>query len=257
MLIQAGEPLGFNHFARELPISRATVARILRVLLQRGWIEKDPSSGRYRLGEPLGAVTSRPATVDILRDSSRHILQSLTEQTGNTSLVVHWDGRRMVCVDKEVRVESVVMQNVGAIFSDLSHAPWGWIIYAELSPEEKAYARKEFEYSGFMDSLLEKELTVFREYGFVYDDQNIYSSLRRLGTPIRNDKGEIVGGIGIGGTPFSFKSEQVYKYGHILVEHASRLSWLMSRKPPERRSTSSRISKAAKGDINESNHGDV
>jgi DNA-binding IclR family transcriptional regulator len=233
MLIDADQPLGFNHFARELPISRATVARVLRVLQLRGWIRKNPSTGKYYPGAPLGGKESGPGVADVLRASSRHILKSLTEQTGNTSLVVYWDRRRMICVDKEVRVESVVMQNVGAIFSDLSHAPWGWIIYGELNPEEKAHARKEFEYSEFLDARLEEEMKSFRKNGFVYDDQNIYSSLRRLGAPIRDGNGEIIGGIGIGGTPFSMKSEQVYQYGRALVEHADRLSWLMGRNPPE------------------------
>ncbi len=241
MLIHAGEPLGFNHFDRELPISRATVARVLRVLLQRGWIEKDPSSGRYRLGEPLGPVMSRPATIDTLRASSRHILQSLTEQTGNTSLVVYWDGRRMICVDKEVRIESVVMQDIGAIFSDLSHAPWGWIIYDALRPEEKAFARKEFMYARFLDARLEEELKVFREFGYIYDDQNIYPSLRRLGAPVHNGDGEIIGGIGIGGTPFSMKSAQVPQFGRVLAEHANRLSWLMGRESFDSKGPSNKI----------------
>ena len=233
MLIHADEPLGFNHFARELSVSRATVARVLRVLQQRGWIEKDPSSGKYCPRGPLNATMGPPTVFDTLRVSSRHILQSLTEQTGNTSLVVHWDGRRMICVDKEVRMESVMMQNIGAVFTDLSHAPWGWIIYAALAPEEKVFARKEFLYARFVDEHLGEELTKFHNLGFVFDDQNIYPSLRRLGAPIRNGEGEIIGGIGIGGTPFSMESGLVPQFGRALVEHANRLSWLMGRTPSD------------------------
>ena len=227
LIAKAGEPVGFNAIDAQLPVSRASTARFLKVLQNRGWIAKEESSGKYRLDSRACGLIREANLPEVMRDHSTHILPSLIREAQNTCLLIHWDGSRMRCLNKETHIGSVSMQPIGNETRDLSHAPWGWTFYENLDKAAKVEARKHFGYRKVFRDKYDVWIEHYHRHGFTYDDQFIYKHLRRLGTPVFDNSGRIVGALGMGGSPLTIKNGQVKQMGEMLREHARQLSHLL------------------------------
>lgn len=80
----AGGDVGVTELAHQLGVTKATVFRHLKTLLDRGYIAKTASTSRYRLGiksHLLGRMAS--ASIDLLA-ASEHAVQELRDKTGET-----------------------------------------------------------------------------------------------------------------------------------------------------------------------------
>ncbi len=229
-LAEAGGPLGFSQLVESVSVSRTSAVRLLKVLQGRQWIVKNADSGKYCVGPRFCALCGRGSVMELLRDHSAPILRSLVEKTRNTCLAVYWDGRQMQCVQKEIHMRSVPMQDLGAVYADLSHAPWGWIIYESLDQNEKRRAALLFADKQLFFERYEAWMAAYRREGYAYDDQTVCKPLRRLGAPVYDRSGVIVGGVGLGGNPLTIRNGDVKAYGRLLAEHARRLSMLLGRR---------------------------
>lgn len=92
--------LGVTDIAGRVGLHKSTVSRILATLEQEHLVERDPQSRRYRLG--LGLITlAGPLLAELdERRVAYPVLQELTEQTGETSALVVWNGSETVCVEQ-------------------------------------------------------------------------------------------------------------------------------------------------------------
>lgn len=95
------EPLqGVTEIAGRVGLHKSTVSRLLATLEQENLVERDPQSRRFRLGLGLISVTG-PLLADLdERRAAYPLLQELTEQTGETSALMLWDGTGTVCVEQ-------------------------------------------------------------------------------------------------------------------------------------------------------------
>ncbi len=227
LIANAGQPVGFNAIDSQLAVSRASTARFLKVLHNRGWVVKDEQSGKYRLGPQAAGLMRTASLPEIMRDHSTRILQPLMYEAGNSCLLVHWDGRRMRCLNKETHTGSVPLQSIGNQTLDLSHAPWGWIFYETLDKPAQAEARRHFEFREVFREKYESWMAFYHKHGYTYDDQCIYIPIRRLGTPIFDSAGRTVGALGLGGNPLTLKNGLVKRTGEMLKEYARKLSRLL------------------------------
>ncbi|MGK7221580.1 IclR family transcriptional regulator [Kocuria flava] len=92
--------LGVTEIAAQVGLHKSTVSRILSVLEQEELVERDPQSRRFRLGLGLISVTG-PLLADLdERRVAYPVLQSLAEQTGETSTLMLWNGAESVCVEQ-------------------------------------------------------------------------------------------------------------------------------------------------------------
>lgn len=95
------EPLlGVTEIANRVGLHKSTVSRILATLEQENLVERDPQTRRFRLG--LGLITmTGPLLADLdERRVAYPVLQELTEQTGETSALMVWNGDEAVCVEQ-------------------------------------------------------------------------------------------------------------------------------------------------------------
>jgi IclR family transcriptional regulator, acetate operon repressor len=95
------EPLmGVTEIAARVGLHKSTVSRILATLEQENLVERDPQTRRFRLG--LGLITmTGPLLADLdERRVAYPVLQELTEQTGETSALMVWNGSETVCLEQ-------------------------------------------------------------------------------------------------------------------------------------------------------------
>ena len=227
MLAASIEPVGFNAIAASLDVSRASVVRFLKVMKQRGYIEVDRNSGRYCLGRRVASLMPQVAMKELLAHESEAVLGSVVEDTGNSALVIYWDGYQMVCLNKKMHEASIPMQEVGTRCVDLDRYPWGWIIYSTLTGHEQLKAQDRMGDKRFFLDHYKEWIARFEKDGYCYDDQNIWRGVRRIAVPVYDQGGEIVGYLGMGANPLSLPAGKVARYSKVMKDHAHRLSSLI------------------------------
>ncbi|WP_424348294.1 IclR family transcriptional regulator [Kocuria sp. CH-021] len=97
----ADEPtLGVTEIAARVGLHKSTVSRLLVTLEQEDVVERDPQTRRYRLGLGLISVAG-PLLAELdERRVAYPVLLELTEQTGETSALLVWNGDQAVCVEQ-------------------------------------------------------------------------------------------------------------------------------------------------------------
>ncbi|ELT45656.1 IclR family transcriptional regulator [Arthrobacter nitrophenolicus] len=97
----ADEPLlGVTEIANRVGMHKSSVSRILATLEQENLVERDPETRRFRLGLGLIAVAGPLLAEMEERRVAYPVLRRLTEQTGETSALMLWNGDEAICVEQ-------------------------------------------------------------------------------------------------------------------------------------------------------------
>lgn len=120
--------------AARCEINRATAWRLLGTLEARGLVERDPTTNRYRIGLAMIRM-SAAAGYDGLVRRTRHILERVSEQTGETAALAV-AGQHGVTYVGEVAPSSVMAVNWVAREVPLHATSTGKAFLAWLPPEE-------------------------------------------------------------------------------------------------------------------------
>ena len=83
-----------------LGVDRSTGWRLARSLEQVGWLYRDPTTGRYRLGMPLFELGTRVLDTIDVRDEARRVMTELVASTGESVDLAIRDGDSVVFIDK-------------------------------------------------------------------------------------------------------------------------------------------------------------
>lgn len=92
--------LGVTEIATQVGLHKSTVSRILAGLSAAGYVERDESTGRFRLG--LGVIgLSGPLLAELdVRRVAHPSLERLTDLTEETSALAVWNGDEAVVVEQ-------------------------------------------------------------------------------------------------------------------------------------------------------------
>src|SRR6185312_12753811 len=84
-LLAAEGPLGTNEIARRLETTASTVSRQLGTLVESGYAEHEPETGRYRPGIRLVHIANLVLLKLDVRAVARPQLEALVDDTGETA----------------------------------------------------------------------------------------------------------------------------------------------------------------------------
>jgi DNA-binding IclR family transcriptional regulator len=95
------EPLiGVNEIARRVGLHKSTVSRIIATLEEATLVEREPSSGRFRVGVGVIALAGPLlANLDVRR-VARPFLEELTAATGETTALTVWSENEAIGVEQ-------------------------------------------------------------------------------------------------------------------------------------------------------------
>lgn len=92
--------LGVTEISERVGLHKSTVSRMLQGFAEAGYVQRDETTGRYRLGLGLlGLAAPLLADLDVRRAALPH-LEHLTEVTGETSGLSLWNGTEAVVVEQ-------------------------------------------------------------------------------------------------------------------------------------------------------------
>ena len=94
-------PLRLTDIASGSGVNKATALRLLEEMVEEGFVQRDPATKRYALGDEAITLGLAMQGRDHIRDRARPALLRLAELCGDTVLLSTRSGCEAVCIDRE------------------------------------------------------------------------------------------------------------------------------------------------------------
>ncbi|MDI3313843.1 MAG: IclR family transcriptional regulator [Mycobacterium sp.] len=187
------EELGVSDLSRRLGVAKSTVHRLLTTLCSRGFAERNPETGRYRLGLHLYELGTLVISRYRLRSTAMPLLHELQERSGCTVHLAVADGADVIQLE---RLESVRCTPLFAAIARRQpvHSTACGKAIAAFDPS-CATARMHAGFPELTPSTIrtvgdfERELALTRRRGFAVNRDETLAGLTSVGVPVRDHSG--------------------------------------------------------------------
>jgi DNA-binding IclR family transcriptional regulator len=223
---------GVTEVARELDIHKSTAYRLLTTLRDRGLVEQDAATEKYRLGFGLVLLARAVrADLDILR-CARPVCEDLSEHTRETVTIAVLEGDDAVVIHQSISRASALGVDwtgrhtplhataAGKIF--LAYMPEGQLLRILEGPLER------FTENTIVDPASLKDHTgKVRDEGYGYTVEELETGLNAVGAPIRRADGAVVGAASVSGPAFRLPPDALLEIGELSKRAATEISWCL------------------------------
>ncbi|MDZ4089589.1 MAG: IclR family transcriptional regulator [Arthrobacter sp.] len=233
----ADEPLlGVTEIANRVGLHKSTVSRILSTFEQEHLVERDPETRRFRLGLGLIAVAG-PLLAELEeRRVAYPVLRELTEQTGETSALMVWNGTESMCVEQIASHQQIKHTTpLGARYQDAMSASVQVFLSAEPAERVRALLRSgTITYPGLDDASLDGYQIKLgdvarRGWAINYGE----SSIDEVGVaaPVYDHRGDIVAAVLIPAPRFRVSRERLQSLGEACAAAARLVTTRLGGRP--------------------------
>jgi IclR family acetate operon transcriptional repressor len=197
-LADSDRPLGVSELSRRIGVNASTASRLLATLEQTGYVERT-SSGPYRLGLKLVALSEHVLAGIDLRERARPWLQWLVDETGETATLSVPGPSEAVTIDFVPSPRSVAsMARLGR--PSVPHATAAgkvMLAFADAHPSPPLTAYTEHTITDV--NVLEAELDRVRKTGVARAAAEREPDLAALAVPVLGREGQLVAILGLQG----------------------------------------------------------
>jgi DNA-binding IclR family transcriptional regulator len=223
----AGE-LGVSELGRRLGVHRATASRLVSTLAERGLVERNAMTDKYRLGFGLvhlaGAAIAR---MDLVQQA-RPILEDLAVRTGETVNLAVLSGDGVMHVDQVTSrsVVSVSWVGRGTPYHCTSN---GKVLVAFLDPEERERLvlrplERLTQNTIVEPDRLRAELKEVRARGYARTVEELEEGLSAVAAPVRQADGAVVAAVSISGPSFRMRPAELPRIAELAIDAANAIS---------------------------------
>ncbi len=218
-----------------LHLPKSTLHRFLVGLENHGILRRDDGDKKWRLGYHLLAWGSAAGASTSLREVARPYLPELVAQCGETALLTIYQNHEVVCIDMYETSHPIrMMTRIGT--QRAAHAGASSKVLVAFLPEEEVQAivadkgLPRLCKNTITDyETLKVELARIRERGYADSLEETDPGAWGVATPIRDWRGQVVGGIGIAGPTTRYKSEKVEEFAAYCTAAAAKISTALNR----------------------------
>ncbi len=220
---------GVTEIANELGIHKSTAYRLLTTLRDRGLVDQEPATEKYRLGFGLVLLASTvTADLDVLR-CARPVCERLSERTQETVTVAVLEGDDAVVIHQTISRSSALSVDWTGRHTPL-HATAAGKVFLFHMPEDqrRRLLRRPLErYTErtIVDpaTLLEHVEVVGRD-GYASTVEELEVGLNAVGAPIRASDGAVAGAVSVSGPAFRLPVEEIPRVGDLVKGAAAEIS---------------------------------
>jgi DNA-binding IclR family transcriptional regulator len=214
-----------SDLSRHIGLHKTTTFRLLGALVHEGMLERDDTTGTYRLGVQLIALGSQALRSTDLYNASHAELEAVARDTGETATIEILVGDEVVILD-EVHGRFLVggRPDFGLRFP--AHATsTGKLLLAARAPRARKMRLTRLTSKTITDQdEFEKELAKVRRQGFATAIDEIEEGFAALGAPIRNFEGRTVAAMSVGGARARFTRARIAELTERVCEAAELVS---------------------------------
>ncbi len=228
LIAEAGE-LGVTELGRRLGVHKATASRLAATLAERGLIERDPATERYRLGFGLIRLAGAAMAGLDLVSSARPILEDLAQETRETVTIGVLSGEDVVSIDQVTGARSIVSVSWVGRRTPLHTTSTGKILLAFMDEgeRERRLARpleRATKRSLVDPAQLRAHLDDVRRRGYAQTVEELEEGLNAVAAPVRQADGEVVAALSVSGPAFRVRPVDLPRLGRLTIEASERIS---------------------------------
>lgn len=222
--------LSNSEISRRLKIPKSSASYILRILEARGYLLRENSSGKYRLGLKLMSLTREMLSHIDVREIAKPLMEQFVKRTNLSAHLAVLDNGRAVYVEKVEAMGFVKMDIWVGHRLPVHSTAIGKILVSEMLDEEIA------EILGMrgMDKCTPKtimkqdkylkEIEKVRMFGFAIDNEENSEGVRCVAAPVYDAQGKIAAALGTSGTTNQVNEENLPKIVKLIQESAIKVS---------------------------------
>jgi IclR family acetate operon transcriptional repressor len=239
LIAEAGQ-LGVTELGRRLGVHKATASRLVATLAERGMVERDPVTEKYRLGFGLIRLAGAAmASMDLVR-IARPMLEDLADRTRETVNLGVLSGDAVVYIDQVTGTRSIVAVSWVGRRTPLHCTSNGKILLANVGDAERARLLakplvRETRSTVTDAATLETQLDEIRRRGYATTMEELEEGLNAVAAPIRRADGEVVAALSVSGPAFRMRPVDLPRVGRLTMESAGvisrRLGFVERRRP--------------------------
>lgn len=220
-----------------LKLHKSTAHRLMMVLEQHRLVDKNPDTGRYRLGLKLFEFGSKAFGAIDLRRHAKPYLDRLQRELGETVFFCLLDDGQVFYIEKiesqqSVRTACTVGSRAPAYCTAVGKAMLAELPDAEVNEVVKRWGLKAFTPNTITTaSGLRAELKAIRERGYAIDNEEKEPGLRCVSAPVRGDSGKLLAALSVSGPAFRVTRERIPEIGQAVMRAAGELSYELGYRP--------------------------
>ena len=240
LIAEAGQ-LGVTELGRRLGVHKATASRLVATLAERGMVERDPITEKFRLGFGLIRLAGAAmASMDLVR-IARPMLEDLADRTRETVNLGVLSGDAVVYIDQVTGTRSIVAVSWVGRRTPLHCTSNGKVLLANVGEAERdrLLARTTRPARRARPSPTRRrsiaQLEEIRRRGYATTMEELEEGLNAVAAPIRRADGEVVAALSVSGPAFRMRPVDLPRVGRLTMEAAGaisrRLGYVERRRP--------------------------
>lgn len=214
-LAQSRKGYSVSELSRRLSLPKSSVHLIVRTLERRGYLLKDPASGRYRVSLKLMGLGRTALERIELREDARQALATLGQHTGLTVHLGVLERSEIVIIERieptsRVRVFTWVGRRMSPTSTAIGKALLAFLpepVFQAQMPDRQISGRTERAIG--TRAALERALEHVRTAGYAIDDEEDEVGVRCVGAPILNRAGHAVAALSVAGTTTQVPADRI------------------------------------------------
>ncbi len=224
--------LGISELSRAVGLPKATVHRLVTVLVGRGFLVRDPVRALYRVGLMpfrlgnlfLSQSHARQAALPVIHEFAR-----LTGETVNLNVVID---RHRVCIEKTESTHDIRHAVELGRPMPLHAGASGKVLLAYL-PEEEIRAVIGVGVDRLTDrtivdpARLRRSLAEIRRRGYAMTSDERVEGASAVSAPVRDGTGRVVAGLTISGPTYRFTPKRVRRFTALVLDGTRRISTVL------------------------------
>jgi len=221
-----------SEISKRLGYSQSKTYRLVRTLIQYGFLQENPRTAQYKLGSNilrLGLIAYQQLNISAI---ARPLMKELSLLTKETVLLTAVNGTKGIVLDRVESEEPIRY----SLFQPGASLPLhcgasSKILMAYLSDEDWNRIIAEEGLKRYTSNTITKvkqlktHLKEIRKRGYAFSDQEADRDVRAVAAPILNGQGELVAGLSIAGPVYRINKKRVRLLGKWVVEYAQKISF--------------------------------
>jgi DNA-binding IclR family transcriptional regulator len=240
---QESEGLSNAEISRKLQMPKSSASYILRTLEKQGYLNRNPETGKYRVGLKVLSLSRGALSGIDVREVALPIMRHLMEKTNLTCHLAILDGTDAVYIEKVepqgfIRMDTWVGRRMRVHATSVGKALVAYIPEERLEQilAERGMEKRTPKTITTLPRLL-KDLQKIREQGYAVDDEENNIGARCVGAPVFNQDGAIEASIGLSGTINQVNPQTMPRILEAMKDAARHISMGMGYRAPHRRSS--------------------
>jgi DNA-binding IclR family transcriptional regulator len=242
----AQEPEGLSNadISRKLQIPKSSASYILRTLEKQAYLNRDPETGRYRVGLKILSLSRGALSGLDVREVALPVMRNLMHKTSLTCHLAILDGPDAVYIEKVepegfIRMDTWVGRRMRVHATSVGKSLVAHIPQPRLERilSDRGMEKRTPKTITTVSRLL-RELEKVRAEGYAVDDEENNMGARCVGAPVFNQGGSVEAALGLSGTINQVNAQTMPRILEALKDAARHISMQLGYRAPHRRASS-------------------